>query len=160
MKGLSLTLTVIVVAVALLVTVLVIITIFGGQMANFLGLLNPWSEDVLATSMCNSKCATWCQANPGESGEAWGNVGQIKYKGTDQDCSGLVSKLGLSSRCTCGFSSGCQVSYACTATDMGKKVKRPNANCGTGKTCEITCPRAGTTADAEAKVYSGSCVDQ
>ena len=156
MKGLSLTLTVIVVAVALLVTVLVIITIFGGQMASFLGILNPWSEDVLATSMCNSKCATWCQSNVGSSGIGWGSVGTIKYQGSDQSCSGLVSKLGLSSQCTCGISTGCSVSHQCTDAEKGKPYEASvaTAACASGK-CKIQC---GPEADSTAKTYSGTCV--
>jgi hypothetical protein len=61
MKGLSLTLTIVIIAIVLLVTALVIMTIFGGQMAQVLGILNPWSSAMLESNLCQQKCATQCQ---------------------------------------------------------------------------------------------------
>ena len=158
MKGLSLTLTVIVVAVALLVTVLVIITIFGGQMASFLGILNPWSEDVVATSMCNQKCATWCQNNPGQPSTGWDKVGEIQYQGKSQPCSGLVPKLGLGDKCLCGVASGCSASNECGEDDVGKYVEVTVANtmCASTK-CKVYCyaqDKDGPTSK------TGTCVPQ
>jgi hypothetical protein len=71
MKGLSLTLTIVIIAIVLLVTALVIMTIFGGQMAQIIGILNPWSTAILESNLCQQKCATYCQLNPGTEGTDW-----------------------------------------------------------------------------------------
>jgi hypothetical protein len=71
MKGLSLTLTIVIIAIVLLVTALVIMTIFGGQMAQVLGILNPWSSAMLETNLCQQACATWCQLHQGQPGTDW-----------------------------------------------------------------------------------------
>ncbi|UCD02715.1 MAG: hypothetical protein JSV63_02915 [Candidatus Aenigmatarchaeota archaeon] len=65
MKGLSLTLSIVIIAIVLLVTALVIMTIFGSQIAQILSILNPWSQQALESNLCQQKCATWCQLNPG-----------------------------------------------------------------------------------------------
>jgi hypothetical protein len=104
MKGLSLTLTVIVVAIALLVTVLVVITIFGGQLASFLGVLNPWSEEVTVANLCNQKCASWCQSHVGETGAEWSSVsGTVTYRGESRTCDSIKTNVGLPEKCRCGF---------------------------------------------------------
>ena len=61
MKGLSMTLTIVIVAIVLLVTALVIMTIFGAQMAQIVGILNPWSSSQLELSLCQQACASKCQ---------------------------------------------------------------------------------------------------
>ena len=61
MKGLSLTLTIVIIAIVLLVTALVIMTIFGAQMAQVMGILNPWSSAMLESNLCQQKCSTQCQ---------------------------------------------------------------------------------------------------
>ena len=101
MKGLSLTLEVIVIAIALLVTVLVIITVFGGQIANFLGIFNPWSEDVVAQNLCSHKCASWCQLNSDKTSTSWGNI-DITVSGKPKNCGDVMSTYG-STECKCGL---------------------------------------------------------
>ncbi len=103
MKGLSLTLTVVVVAIALLITVLVVVTIFGGQMASFLGVLNPWYEDVTAANLCNQRCVSWCQANIGQPGKAWSEYPGFKvtYRGETKTCDEIKGLVGLATKCSC-----------------------------------------------------------
>jgi len=74
MKGLSTTLSIVIIAIVLLVTALVIMTIFGGSMANIIGILNPWSKEMLETNLCQQKCAAYCQANPETTGTDWINI--------------------------------------------------------------------------------------
>jgi hypothetical protein len=170
MKGLSLTLTVIVIAIALLVTVLVVITIFGGQLSSFLGVLNPWSEEVMAVSLCNQKCATWCQSHVGEKETSWSDVrGTVTYKGEESTCSALGNTLGLPDSCTCGFTGGGgtpgvtppaagDTGAACTVTtspcffsDKGQSKPRTVATTTCkSRTCNVDCI-TGTSSDKSGK---------
>ncbi len=74
MKGMSMTLTIVVVAIVLLVTALVIMTVFGAQMAQVMGVLNPWSSSMLQSSLCQQKCATACQLNPDKPTIPWSGI--------------------------------------------------------------------------------------
>lgn len=110
MKGLSLTLTIVIVAIVLLVTALVIMTIFGAQMAQIMGVLNPWSSAMLETNLCQQACSTWCSLNPGDTGPDWGvlkvttqtesakscELVMRESLGPDADISGGCKCLGLS----------------------------------------------------------------
>ncbi|MCD6496139.1 MAG: hypothetical protein J7K54_02605 [Candidatus Aenigmarchaeota archaeon] len=82
MKGLSLTLTIVIIAIVLLVTALVIMTIFGTQMGNIMGVLGIWSTDTMKVNLCQQKCATYCQLNPGSPGADWSQF-SVKVDNTD-----------------------------------------------------------------------------
>lgn len=74
MKALSLTLTIVIIAIVLLVTALVIMTIFGGQMAQFITIINPWSKGMLESNLCQQRCAVWCQQHIGEDHTGWNTL--------------------------------------------------------------------------------------
>lgn len=143
MKGISLTLTVIVVAIALLVTVLVVVTIFGGQMASFLAVLNPWSSGIAGQSLCNQKCAAWCSGHSGSSDTGWATVGTVNVQGEQQPCSTIMS--GISDKCDCGM--GGTTGVTCTVdvlnkcssvTNADKYVDVDQSKCSSGK-CKVYC---------------------
>ncbi len=94
MKGLSLTLTIVIIAIVLLVTALVIMTIFGSQMAQVIGVLNPWSSSMLESSLCQQKCATWCQLNPDKSGPTggWGAFEVETSDGKPENCDTVMAR--------------------------------------------------------------------
>lgn len=107
MKGLTLTLTIVIVAIVLLVTALVIMTIFGAQMGQVMGILNPWSSAMLETNLCHQACATWCQLHMGDTGP---NAGQtpwveltVKTQTGLDDCQSIMTRaVGTSiNRCEC-----------------------------------------------------------
>ena len=105
MKGLSLTLTIVIVAIVLLVTALVIMTIFGGQMAQILGILNPWSSAMLESNLCQQACSTWCQLHTGSPGTEWGELTiKTQTKPDGKSCS-LVMQESIGStqigKCEC-----------------------------------------------------------
>ena len=167
MKGLSLTLEVIVIAIALLVTVLVIITVFGGQIANWLNILNPWSQDVLAQNLCNQRCATWCQINSGSSGTDWGRF-SVTLSGRTEPvgCDTIMSNVG-SERCSCGLTtigggttggaSGatCTVTTQCLYSDTAagnKEVPVATTVCSSAR-CKVTC----NTVDSSPTSKTGTC---
>jgi hypothetical protein len=100
MKGLSLTLTIVIVAIVLLVTALVIMTIFGGQMAQFIGILNPWSESMLKQSLCNQKCAAYCQGHTGVTDPVpWSTIRNIDAQSDPKACSTIMNEI--SDACIC-----------------------------------------------------------
>jgi hypothetical protein len=92
MKGLSLTLTVVVVAIALIVTVLVVVTVFSEQVANFIGVLNPWSEEKVFENMCRDKCATYCTAHAGERGTDWSGL-DATVQGVKRQCDDVMRSV-------------------------------------------------------------------
>ena len=154
MKGLTLTLEVIIIAIVLLVTALVIMTIFGGQIAQFIGIINPWSEQMLNQNLCYQQCATWCQGNPGESGQPWDGIGKINTQSGQKSCgSDIGMNTVASGGCSCrGIPTGGGCTVTCVSADAGKaKVGPANAGgCTGGKSCHATCPASvpatGTTA--------------
>ncbi|MBN2330732.1 MAG: hypothetical protein JXC85_02855 [Candidatus Aenigmarchaeota archaeon] len=100
MKGLSLTLTIVIVAIVLLVTALVVMTIFGGQIAQFIGILNPWSEAMLKQSLCNQKCAAYCQGHVGISEPvSWNTIGEIDAQSEPKNCGTIMQDI--SENCVC-----------------------------------------------------------
>lgn len=106
MKGLSLTLSIVIIAIVLLVTALVIMTIFGAQMAQFVGILNPWSEQMLQQNLCNQRCAAYCQGHLGEApSHSWSDIGSVKTQSGDVPCSQIMA--GISDECKClGITTG------------------------------------------------------
>ena len=93
MKGMSLTLTIVVIAIVLLVTALVIMTIFGAQMAQVMGILNPWSTAMLETNLCQQACATWCQLHQGQGGPVGGwNDLTVKTQTGDENCKVIMTR--------------------------------------------------------------------
>ena len=92
MKGLSLTLTVVVIAIALVVTVLVVVTVFNKQIVQFLGVINPWSEEKVLESLCRDRCASYCGANVGESGTGWDKL-QVTYQGVTKQCDEVMKSI-------------------------------------------------------------------
>jgi hypothetical protein len=154
MKGLSLTLTIVIVAIVLLVTALVIMTIFGGQIAQFIGILNPWSEAMLKQSLCNQKCAAYCQGHVGiDRPVLWSEIPNIDAQSEPKDCQTIMA--GISDNCICRgipVAGGCTLK--CEVADAGKQKTGASASCPEGKTCTVTCP-AGI---AEGGVtVSGTC---
>ncbi len=131
MKGLSLTLTVVIVAIVLLVTALVVMTIFGGQIAQFIGILNPWSEAMLKQSLCNQKCAAYCQGHSGVTDPvSWSTIGNIDAQAEPKACSVIMADI--SDACICRgipvAGSKLKAGDECTgATDT---------RCPTGTTCQ------------------------
>jgi len=107
MKGLTLTLTIVIVAIVLLVTALVIMTIFGAQMGQVMGILNPWSSAMLETNLCHQACATWCQLHMGDTGpkagwQAWADL-TVKTQSGPEDCETIMKRaVGKDyNRCEC-----------------------------------------------------------
>ena len=92
MKGISLTLTVVVIAVALIVTVLVVVTVFNKQIAQFIGVINPWSEEKVLESLCRDRCATYCGANIGDSGTGWDAL-QVTLQGVAHQCDDVMKGM-------------------------------------------------------------------
>ncbi len=74
MKALSLPLTIVIIAIVLLVTALVVTTIFGGQIAQFVGVLNPWAQKSISENLCYDRCASWCRGHAGDPGPAWSEL--------------------------------------------------------------------------------------
>ena len=140
MKGLSLTLTVVIVAIVLLVTALVVMTIFGGQIAQFIGILNPWSENMLKQSLCNQKCAAYCQGHIGEGSVPWSTIGSIDAQSDPKACSTIMGEI--SDECACrGIPvAGETCKLKCGAGDTAGQVKTGQGSCPSGKTCTVTCP--------------------
>ncbi len=142
MKGLSLTLTIVIVAIVLLVTALVVMTIFGGQIAQFIGILNPWSEAMLKQSLCNQKCAAYCQGHVGiDRPVPWSTIKDIDAQSEPKACSVIMADI--SDDCICR---GIPVSGAttcklnCDTGDTAGGEKTGQSTCPTGKTCKVTCP--------------------
>ena len=92
MKGLSLTLSVVVIAIALVITVLVVVTVFNKQITQFIGVINPWSQEKVLESLCRDRCATYCGANIGESGTDWKNL-QVTYQGVSKKCDEVMKGI-------------------------------------------------------------------
>jgi len=110
------TLTIVIVAIVLLVTALVIMTIFGGQMAQFMGILNPWSQGILESNLCQQACATYCQQHPNEASTPWGSLTVQTQSGRQPgNCAGIMNKAsgGSAGVCTCV---GIQTGASGTAT--------------------------------------------
>jgi len=126
MKGLTLTLQVIIVAIVLLVTALVVMTIFGGQIGQFISTLNPWSENMLKQNLCSQKCAAWCQGNPGKPGIDWGTLKTIDAQTAPKDCASIMADIAPD--CKCGIP---------TAKKAAGEACTTNADC-TSNNCLTT----------------------
>jgi hypothetical protein len=92
MKALSLPLTIVIIAVVLLVSALVVMTVFSGQMAQFIGVLNPWSQQRISESLCYDQCASWCRAHAGEAGLEWADV-EVETQGGTSTCDGIMREV-------------------------------------------------------------------
>lgn len=156
MKGLSLTLTIVIVAIVLLVTALVVMTIFGGQIAQFIGILNPWSEAMLKQSLCNQKCAAYCQGHVGEGSVEWGLIGNIDAQSEPKACSTIMAEI--SEECVCR---GIPVSGGCTVTckpGNGGDEITAKSTCTGNQLCHVTCPPENQIPQAGLS-QTGTCKD-
>ena len=135
MKGLSLTLTIVIVAIVLLVTALVVMTIFGGQIAQFIGILNPWSEAMLKQSLCNQRCAAYCQGHVGITDPVpWSNPAlTIDAQSEPKDCSTIMS--GISDNCICR---GIPVAGTTELSKGASCTGVTDARCPSPQTCKPT----------------------
>jgi hypothetical protein len=149
MKGLSLTLTIVIIAIVLLVTALVIMTIFGGQMAQFIGILNPWSAQVLNQNLCYQQCAAWCQGNPGAPGTGWDTLPRVKTQEGDKSCGteiGMFQVAGADCKCTgIPTAGGCTVAAAeCEGKSAGPQEFDGHGCTSPTPKCRVVCPAGGT----------------
>ncbi len=156
MKGLSLTLTIVIVAIVLLVTALVVMTIFGGQIAQFIGILNPWSEAMLKQSLCNQKCAAYCQGHVGISKPVpWGDIGEIDAQSDPKKCSVIMKDI--SEDCVCrGIPVAGTCSLKCEQSDAGKEKTGSSSSCSSTQKCKVDCP-ARESIPADGLTVTGSC---
>jgi len=133
MKGLTLTMEIVIIAIVLLVTALVIMTIFGGSIASFLGILNPWSAALMEQNLCNQRCAAWCQGHLGTADVAWSDL-KVQTQSGEQACSTIMT--GISDKCSCRTITSNACSLRCSPGDPTTKT----GSCAGGKTCTVTCP--------------------
>ncbi len=98
MKGLSLTLQIVIIAIVLLVTALVILTIFGGQIAKILGIMDPLADETLKQTNCRNACATYCMLNPEITDFVDWSVVDRDGSG---DCVNVMQKAGAERGCDC-----------------------------------------------------------
>jgi hypothetical protein len=143
MKGLSMTMNVIIIAIVLLVTALVVMTIFGGQIAQFLGILNPWSAGMLESNLCSQACATWCSLNQGSSGTDWSTLTVDTQTQDNKPChvimTEVVGNVNQIGRCEClGI-----VPSTGKTVNLGGVCDPSKSQCIEG-TCKISSGTAGT----------------
>jgi hypothetical protein len=111
MKGLSLTLEIVIIAIVLLVTALVILTIFGGQIAKIIGVVDPLTDTTLKQTNCRNSCATFCMMNPptrnsqgqlvGGNNQVYGTNGyEWSIAAPNTDCATVMSGLALGCKCS------------------------------------------------------------
>jgi len=132
MKGLSLTLEIIIIAIVLLVTALVIMAIFGGQMATIIGILNPWSANLLEQNLCTQKCASYCQGHLGEKPEYfWSDIGDVQTQSGAKGCTEIMEDTKISDKCKC----------------LGIPI--------TGKTCEIPATQCSPQVSGGSQDFPG-----
>ncbi len=152
MKGLTLTMEIVIIAIVLLVTALVIMTIFGGSIASFLGILNPWSASLMEQNLCNQRCASWCQGHLGSPTKAWSEL-DVQTQTGQQYCNTIMS--GISDECSCRTIVSNTCSVQCVIGDEGRvKNPAPTSTCTGGKTCHATCPG---TIPASGVPQTGTC---
>ncbi len=84
--------TIIIIAVVLLVAALVVMTIFSGQIAQFIGVLNPWSQQRISENLCYDQCASWCRAHAGEAGQEWSDV-EVETQGGTRKCDSIMQEV-------------------------------------------------------------------
>ena len=142
MKGLMLTMEIVVIAIVLLVTALVVMTIFGGQIAQFIGIINPWSATVLSENLCNQQCASWCQGHLGSTGVQWSSLTVQTQSGSKQ-CGEVMSAISESCACRGIPTGSVQCRLKCETNDAAGTVKTGSGGCPTPTpTCTVTCPAA------------------
>jgi len=160
MKGLSLTLELVIIAIVLLVTALVIMTIFGGQIAAIVGILNPWSQSMLESNLCQQSCATWCQLHTGSAETDWSSLIIKTQSNPSKSCTDVMREsLGSNAdigKCQCrgipvsGGTTGGAKGAACTAAtspcsyaDGTTKAASVLSSVCTSGTCNVVCSSVG-----------------
>ncbi len=153
MKGLTLTMEIVIIAIVLLVTALVIMTIFGGSIASFLGILNPWSASLMEQNLCNQRCAAWCQGHLGSPEVSWADTSlRVQTQSGEQSCSAIMS--GLSDKCSCRtITTSNTCSLRCNSGQENSQTTG-QSSCETGKTCRVTCPSTIPSSGIDA---TGTC---
>jgi hypothetical protein len=154
MKGLTLTMEIVIIAIVLLVTALVIMTIFGGSIASFLGILNPWSQSLMEQNLCNQRCAAYCQGHLGTADVGWSELKVQTQSGT-QDCSTIMQGLTEGDKCSCRtiISNACKMQCTASGTSSELTGNAGENGCSTGKRCKVTCPVSTSTSE-----IPGTCI--